>query len=226
MCGPTGQEVGLEQQQGKFSQTVQADYATRFAQQQQTLASLGDIVKGVEAGRLSPGLDAKTLAAMNTNILDTTGANYANAARAINMQLAGRTGIPGVGMGGESGLESGVDKQIKAGIASAAAGQTSTEQFNLTLADRQAAERNTQMAMGGLQAIAGEQAPLGFAGAATEANKTAFSEADTIAQQQSQEQAAIGGGVASLAMGGLTFGAGMMGGGGLKGGLKALSGTA
>jgi len=216
VCGPSGQEKQIAGQQASFSNLLSQDFSSRFAGQTMTLSSLGNILSGVSQGKLLPGFDANTLAALNTSAIDTTGANYAKAARATNNQLAGR--------GGDSGLESGVDAQIKAGIASQGAGQLSTEQAQIQLANQAQAERNTETAIGGYQTLAGIQNPLGFAGATTTAQGQAFGSASAISQQQGQMEADIAGGIVGLGMDAATFGAGAMGGGGLQGGLKSLAG--
>ena len=53
----------------------------------------------------------------------------------------------------------------------------------------------------------------------------AFGEANTISQQQNQAVSDIAGGIVGLGMDAATFGAGAIGGGGLLGGLKALTGV-
>src|ERR1019366_3677671 len=102
MCGPTGAEKSLAAQQQQYSQTVQNNYSTLFGEQQGAMSNLSNLLTPIaEAGANQSGMSAAELAAQNTQALDTTGANYANAARAVGNQLAGR--------GGDSGIESGVD---------------------------------------------------------------------------------------------------------------------
>jgi hypothetical protein len=214
LCGPSGAEKGLGAQESSLSNILAQDFGTRFAGQTETLNSLNNTLTGLESGHLLPGYSAETKAALNTEAIDTTGANYGNAARAINGQLAGR--------GGDSGLESGVDQQIKAGIASNAAGQLSKEQLGISLADQNQAVTNTNTFLGGMNALAGQENPLGYGSEATNANKTAFSEANQINQENNQAQADIIGGVTALAgaaatpftRGGTSFMSGMGGGGG------------
>jgi hypothetical protein len=207
MCGPSSQEKQLEAQQAQFSGTLQQDFLTRFAGQDRILSNLNNTLTSLSQGKLLPGFDASTLAALNTAAINTTGKNYANAARAVGGQLAGR--------GGDSGLVSGVDQQIKAGIASSAAGQLSTQQQQIQLANQAQSEKNTAMYLGGVNALAGEENPLGFAGAGTQANQSAFGEAHQISQENNQMVADIAGGVAGIAGMGLT---------GIAGGINAAPG--
>lgn len=129
----------------------------------------------VNAGVNQQGFSPQELAAQNTQALNTTGGNYANAARALGGQLAGR--------GGDSGLESGIDQQIKAGLASNAAGQLSNEQLGITQKNYETGRENYERAVGGLQQLSGDYNPTGYASQATSANNQAFSQENTINTQ-------------------------------------------
>lgn len=169
------------------------DFGSRFAGQNETLASLGNILQNVQEGKLVPGFSPQTLAALNTSAIDTTAGNFANAQRAANNANAGR--------GGNSGLQPGTVGQENATIASAGASQLSNEQQQIQLANQNQAEQNTQMAIGGESTLAGLQNPLGFAGATTQSQGQAFNAATQINQEQNQEEADIAGGIAGLAGG-------------------------
>jgi hypothetical protein len=167
-----------------------------------------------EAGPSQTGFSGGELAALNTQALDTTGANYANAARSLGGQLAGRSTAAG---------ETGPTMALKGQLASSAAGQLSGEQLGITQADYAQGNQNYQQATGGLAAL-NNSYQTGSAGeSGTSANKSAFGEADEIAQQQAQEDQAIAGGITSVGMDALTFGAGAAGGGGFSGGMAALN---
>ena len=203
-------------QSSSLASSAQSDFLSRFAGQNQTISSLGNILQNVQNGKLLPGFDSQTMAALNTNAIDTTASNYRSAAQAAGNANAGR--------GGDSGLQPGTVSQENATIASQAAGQLSSQQQQIQLANQQQAQQNTATALGGYQTLAGIQNPLGFEGGATQTNQNAFTQADTVQQENNQEQADIAGGVAGIAMDAATFGAGAVGGGGFAGGLKALAG--
>lgn len=207
MCGPSGNEKSLEGQQAQFSQTLQNSYQNLFGEQQGVLQNLNNIYSPIaEAGPSQQGFSPQQLAAENTQAIDTTGQNYASAARAINGQLAGR--------GGDSGLESGVDAQLKGNLASTAAGTLSNEQLGITNANYAQGNKNWQDATAGLQALGTQYSPNAAATAGIGANTSAFSESNQIAQQEAQEQQAIGSAI-GVGAEALT--------GGISGGLTALN---
>ena len=156
----------------------------------------------------------------NTQALDTTGANYASAERALNGQQAGR--------GGDSGLESGPQQQQQAALTSAAAGQLSAEQLGIQQQNTATQLQQQQEGASGLLALSGQYNPNATANTGVQAGGQAFGEADTIAQQQAQEEQAIAGLVTTGATDAVTFGAGALGGAGgatgFTGGLNALAG--
>lgn len=215
MCGPTQAEKNIANQGEAYASTVQSNYNTLFGEDQSNLNTLKGLLTPMAQG--GQGFTPQQLSAMNTTALDTTGANYANAARALSGQLAGRSPT--------STVQSGVDQQLKAQLASNAAGTLSQEQLGITQANAQQAQQNQKFAIGGLQTLSQLYDPTAAAGAGTKAGSLAFGEANEIAQQEAQEDSAIAGGIASAAMGAATFGAGAMGGGGLAGGLQALTGV-
>lgn len=218
MCGPSGAQESISKSEESMATTLQQDFGSRFAGQTDTLNSLGNILNNVQQGKLVPGFSGQTLAALNTAAIDTTAGNFANAQRAANDTNAGR--------GGDSGLQPGTVGQENATIASSAAGQLTQEQQQIQLANQKQAEQNTAMAIGGEQTLASLQNPLGFAGATTNAQSTAFNAATQVNQENNQEEADIAGGIAGLGMSAATFGAGAAGGGGIGGGLSALTGAA
>ena len=215
ICGPSGSEQSLANAEGSFSSQLSADYASRFAGQNETIGNLNNILSGVQAGKLLPGFSAQTLATLNSAALDTTAGNYRNAQQAANNINAGR--------GGDSGLQPGTVGQENATIASQAAGQLSGQEQQIQLANQNQAQQNTAMALGGYQTLAGIQNPAQFGSLASSANQNAFGEQQTVQNAKNQEVADIAGGIAGLGMDAATFGAGAMGGGGLEGGLNALT---
>ncbi len=201
--GPSDAQKGLARSGAGFSSQLQGDFASRFAGQNDIIGKLGSILQDVRNGKLLPGFSAQTLAALNTSAIDTTAGNYRNAAQAVNNANAGR--------GGNSGLESGIEQQEQTTAANAAAGQLSTEQQKIQLANQANAEQNTQTVLSGYNALAGQENPLGFAGASLEGNKQAFGEASTVNQLENQQLAnELNFGV-STAMDAATLGAGGIG---------------
>ena len=186
-------------------QDLQANYQTNFAEQQSVLANLNQTLGPILAGGPNQtGFSGPELAALNTQAIDTTGGNYANAERAIATQTAGRN---------DSGNlpESGVDQTLKEQLASTAAGQLSQEQLGITESNYATGRSNFQQAVGGEEALAGQYNPVSTGQLANTSNQNAFGEASAINQQEDQEQADIAGGITSLATAGISGGASLAG---------------
>ena len=216
MCGPTGQEQQEANQSQAYATTVQNNYKTLFGEQQGVMSNLNNIFTPIaEAGPSQTGFSGGELAALNTQALDTTGANYANAARALGGQLAGRSTAAG---------ETGPTMALKSQLASSAAGQLSNEQLGITQANYAQGNQNWKEATGGLQALNNSYQSVAAGNSGTQANQAAFGEADEIAQQEAQEDQAIAGGITSVAEAGLTGGASLAAGGGASGFLSGLAG--
>jgi hypothetical protein len=191
-------------------QSVQNNYATNFADQQNILSHINSVLSPVlEAGPSQTGFSPSELAALNTQAVNATGANYKNAAVALNSQLAGRGG-------GSSLPESGVDQQLKEGLASSAAGQLSNQELGITESDYATGRSNFQNAESAELAASGQYNPNATGSLANEVGQNAFQEADTINQESNQATADIAGGITSLASAGLSGGMSLLkpGGGG------------
>lgn len=201
MCGPSTSEKNLEGSEQSFMQTLQSNYAQNFADQAGVLANLNQTLSPiVAAGPNQTGFSAAENAALNTQAIDTTGANYANAQKALNTANAGRDQ-------GTSG-ESGVSQQLNEALASQESGQLSNEQLGITESNYATGRSNFQNAVGGEQTLAQIYNPNAIGGLANQANTGAFGEANTITTQENQEQNEIASGITSLALTGATGGFG------------------
>ena len=203
MCGATSGQDALASDETSLSTQLGQYVGQRYAAQTGTLNDLGDILQGVQEGKLLPGFSASTDAALNTAAIDTTAGNFKNAQIATNDTNAAR--------GGDSGLESGTEAQENETIASQAAGQLSGEQQKIQLANQAQAEQNTSMALGGESTLAGLENPQSFAGAATQANSTAYGEDTQNATEGAQEFADIAGGISGIAQTGMKMATGFNG---------------
>lgn len=212
MCGPSQQQKDLEAQQA-VNATQQNGFMNQYFQQYQTnLAEQQGVLKQVQ-GQLQPildkginqqGFDKGELSGLNTLALDTTGANYANAKRALNTAQAAGT---------NSTIQSGVSQQQQAALASASAGQTSSEELGIQQANYAQGRQNYQTALSNLQNVAGMYNPQSYGGLqlgagqnATASNQAAFNEATTINQLSNQWQSDLVGGIMAgvgMASGGL-----------------------
>jgi hypothetical protein len=209
LCGPSSQEKALAASEQSFSQLLQQNYQTQFANQQGVLDTLNHTLSPiVSAGPNQQGFSPQELASMETTAINTTAGNYANAARALATNIAGqtRTGTGAAGAGG-TGLETGIQQQEQAQLASNAAGALSNEQLGIVNANYATGRQNFQNATGGLETLSGQYNPLGYAGAGTTAGSTAFNEAGAINQQSQAGLKELAG----LATGGLDILSGGLG---------------
>ena len=198
MCGPTSAQQHLEGSEQQFMSELQNNYATNFGEQQQVLNHLNSVLAPIlQAGPNQTGFSPEEKAALNTQAIDSTGASAAMAQRAIANETAGRNDSGNLG-------EAGNVAALKAGAASAGAGQLASEELGITEADYATGRSNFNNAVGAEEGVAGQFNPVATGSLATSANSTAFSEATQIAQEQAQEEADIAGGVTSLATGAMS----------------------
>jgi hypothetical protein len=206
---------------------MQANYNTYFANQSKILGQLSNIFTPIaQAGPDQQGMGAAELAAVNTGAQEGVAANYAKASRALNTTLATRGG-------GSEVLPTGARAALQGQLASAAANESSRESQAITEQNYALGRENWARASAGLSQLGQMYNPNAAGSGAQEGFQSSFGMAKDIAQQQSQKQAAIAGGIASLAMDAATFGMGgiaNLGNGGwdagafFKGGLESLGG--
>jgi hypothetical protein len=195
LCGPSQQEKNLEAAQASFSETLQQDYSTQFAEQQGILNNLNSVLQPiVSAGPDQQGYGPQELSALNTEAIESNaqGVNQAEKAYQAKENSAG---------GGTTLLPSGANAQINAEIGSAAESNLSSEQLGITTNNYTQGRQNWQNALSGELGVSSQTNPLGYASAGTSANSSAFNEADTINQQSNQAFSDILGGVGSIASG-------------------------
>ena len=206
-CGATGGQREIASSQQSFMNQLDSDFASNFGAQSDIYKNLTQsLTPMLEAGPNQQGFSPAENAALNTQAINTTGANYRNAAQAVGGQLAGR-GLPG-GSGDGSGLESGIDQQIKGNLAGQAAGQLSSEQNQITQANYAQGRQNFFGAEAGLGGVASGLNPTGLAGQATSAGDAAATSANNIAAANAAPWNAVGklvGGVAGDLIGGPGF---------------------
>lgn len=195
ICGPSKEEKNLEKQEASFDQTLQQDYSQTFAQNQQILSTLNQVLQPiVTAGPNQEGFNLQEKSALNTQAIESNAAGY-NAAISAAEQRENAAG------GGTSFLPSGVNAQINAEIGSEAEANKANELLDITKADYAQGRANWQTALAGEQGVASGQNPLGYAGATTNANEAAFNEADKIQQETNQAYGDVLSGIGSIATG-------------------------
>jgi hypothetical protein len=180
--------------EASLSTAMGTDFNSRFGEQSDIISGINRALSPTLAGGASQhGFSAEELAAKNTAAINNTGAANANAQRAISGELSGR--------GGDSGLMSGVDAQLKAGIASKSANNLANDQLNITNADfatgRDQYNRSVAAEVSGENSLIRLTDPTALGNEATGANKNSFAEASENNKATNQKWADIGGLVAS-----------------------------
>ena len=197
-----------------LAQEMSSDFGTRFSTQDAILKDLQQSVTPlVAAGPNQQGFNAPTLANLQTTNLNANAAAYRNAAMAVGGKEAGNASA--------TGLTSGIDKQINAGLASQAAASTAAGQNQIQAANYATGRQNYQAGLSVLGGVSSQENPEAFGSGANSALGQTFGEQNTINQLNNQATADIAG----MITGGVgDFTTGTEGGGGLKGGLTALLG--
>jgi hypothetical protein len=200
-CGPSSAETGLAANASSLSNTMSADFGSRFASQSDLLKNLTQSLSPIaSAGPSQQGMSAQELAALNSQAISSAGAAARNAKQAAGNFSAGQNNT--------SGLTSGIAKQINASVDSSAENNLANNQLNITKANYDQGNQNWQRANGFLNSVAGQYDPSQFGSLATSSNQNAFGEADKIQQEKNAEQQAIAGAItgagASFLTGGLS----------------------
>jgi hypothetical protein len=182
MCGPSAAQTSLSGQSQSLSSLLSANYAQNFGAQSPILGNLTSILTPIaEAGPSQEGMSPAEKAAITGNAINTTAANYKNAATVIG---TGRAGA-----GGNTYAPSGADTQVQGEIASEGAQQLSGEENQIEQADYALGHKNFEEATGGLETTAAAYNPNAIASTAVGANQSAFGEQSQI---QSEDNAWMG----------------------------------
>lgn len=188
-----------EASQASFNSTLQGAFAKQFSAQTDVL----NYLKGTLEPQIKnpTGLDQATKSAMNTNVIDNAATTYQNALKGVQARTAGQ--------GGPTALPNGVQAQVAGQLAGQEAGTESQGLLGVQQQDAALKQQNYWNAVNGLNGVASQTNPLGYAGAATSGSNAVagLSEAYT----QSNQSQLLG------ALGGIAGGAGTAFGGWLKG---------
>lgn len=197
MCGPSGTEQVLGNQEASLSTTLKNAYDERFATQNDILAQVQQSLGQLQSGNFPPGYSPSIMAGLRTNALNQVAGATASARQAAANATAGQGG------GAGSPLISGPQQEIQGQIASAGAKQQADLLNQLNIKSYDVGRENLISSISGLNTLAGAEAPLQFGQAATAATNDAFSQAKTISQQKGQMWADIAGGITGVAKAGL-----------------------
>ena len=200
MCGATGAQTQLQDEQMQAYQQAQQMTAEQYADQQAVYAPLkAQFDKIFAAGPSAEGFSPEERNALNAQAVTGTANNYKQAATAVNEEIAGRGG-------GDEYAPSGAADEMKQEVANSAAQTESGQETQITEADYNQGYQEWQQAGSGLMSIAAGDNPVGYETAATGAGAAAGTTANQIAQEDNSWVNAaigavgeIGGGLASAA---------------------------
>lgn len=187
MGGPSAAEESLQTEQAAETKQYMAQQSTLYGESQALQATLTPLL---ESEINNPtGFSAQELADLNASNVNTTGAQYANIQKQLNLVNSSNN---------MAGLTSGVAAGETAALGSTAAGTVASNATNVQLANAQLAQQNktnAQSELLGLQSgEAGEAINTGQVENTSENN--AFSQAYQEQQQSSQLMNGILGGLA------------------------------
>jgi hypothetical protein len=189
-----------EQNQENFDNSLMAIFQSQYATQQAQLKYLQDNMEPIiQMG--GEGASTPALAAQRTAATDTNSEQYQDAQQALNEQTQANSG------GSKLAGVAGSTIQANAELANAEAQQQSTSQENITAQNAALQQNSYWNAVGALNGVAAQEAPLGYASAAT-SGTSAVAQASQAYTASNQSQL-LG------ALGGMASGAGAMIGGGI-----------
>ena len=203
MCGPSPQEQQLANQETSLSQALSSAYSTRFATQNDILNQVQTSLGQLQSGNYPPGYSPSLMASLQTNAINQVAGATASAKQAAANAFAGQGGGTPAGAGGATSVPSGVQAAVQGNIAAKMGTEQADLLNNLNIQSANLGRENLLQSISGLQTLAGAENPLGFAQSSSGANSQAFSQANTINQQQNQETADIVGGITGIAKAGL-----------------------
>jgi len=205
MGGPSPSEQQLQSEQAAETRQYMQQQATNYSEQQDLFSTLKPML---EAEIANPtGFTPQELADLNASNVNTTGAQYANVQKQLNLRNASQN---------MAGLTSGVAASETAALQGAAAGTVASNAENVQLQNAQLQQQNKTTAQAqllGLEANAGGQA-VSLGQVENQSENQAFQQAYTEQQQSSQLMSGILGGLINTGIGVAT--------GGLEGGLNSV----
>lgn len=194
MCGSaSAAQNSLSAESGNFYRELHGAYGEQFGKFSSILSNLHDAWTPILNGGINQqGFSADERAARNSSAINSTATNYSHASQAVNEQLAARGG-------GNVALPTGSVDAINAGIATNAAQDLSNKQNQIVQEDYATGRQNFLNAAGALSGVAGQENPLGFAGAAGNQGDQAFKQATQINQENNSWKNDLIGGITGIA---------------------------
>jgi hypothetical protein len=201
--GASDQQNALAASQTAFTNTLQQDTATQFANQQAIQSSINQALEPViAAGPNQFGYNQAELNNLNSNAVTGVAQSFANAKKGLQNTQADQGG-------GNALLPSGVQQQQNEVLASQGAGQEANELLGIQNAGYQQGYNTFENAIGQTQNLDNSLNATGFAGQANTSGADAGNTLETIQKENAAASPlnAIGGvlgGAASTVVDGMT----------------------
>lgn len=189
LCGgPTAAQQQLQTAQSNYYNTMTQEAESVFGQDQALYSYLTSTFEPIiNAGPNQQGFSQEELNTLNSSAITTTGQNYANAAKAVNEQIAAEGG-------GNTFIPSGANNQLKEEVATSAAALTSQEESQILQAGYQQGYNEYEAAVAGLEGGANVlSGSAALSNSANNAGSAASQTANEIAQEDNSWMGAIGG---------------------------------
>lgn len=192
MGGPSQEERDMQALQAQATRQYLQQQTQLYGEQQELMQFLKPILE--QEIQNPTGFSAEEMATLNASNVNTTGAQYANVQKQLNLVNSSRN---------MAGLTSGVQAAENAGLQSAAAGTVASNASNIQLASAQLAENKRATAQSELLALqsglGGQAVSMGQV--QNQAESQAFQQAYTMQQQSSQLLSGILGGLVNTGIG-------------------------
>lgn len=199
MGGPSQSEQNLQQQQAAETTAYMNQQATQFQESQALYQTLAPLLQN-EINNPT-GFSAQELSQLNASNINTTGAQYANVQKQLNLANSSAN---------MAGLTSGVQAGESAALQGAAAGTVASNASNIQLQSAQLAQQKSAQAQSELMGLQSGQTGAAISTGKNEigSESSAFNQAYQEQQQSSQLMNGILGGLTNAAVGAATGGLG------------------
>lgn len=178
--GASAQQTQLANSQQDFYNTLSANYAQQFQNQNAILGALrNSLTPIVQAGPNQFGFSKAEVNNLNSQALQGTGQQYRNAAKSLGEAQAAQGG-------GNTYLPTGAQAQQQAGLAANTANQTSNQLLGIQQQGYNQGRAQYNAAIGQLGGVAGMYDPTQYAGVANTAGKDAFGSANQVAEMNNE----------------------------------------
>jgi len=184
-CGSDGAEETAQNQSQSFAKTLSGSYSSLMDQSTAAFQSTQQLLNRFNQGIMNPGLSPQALASQEAAAVAQAGATSRNVRQQLGNLSGGTT---------SSGILSGVEAQLSAAADTGAANQLATAQEGIANENAKLAQENTEFSIDSEAKQAGALGSLatGQAAPAISSNNAAFSQAQTINQQNQQFAQTLG----------------------------------